>query len=168
MVEKRKSRPRRGPCIKCEVRLARYAEGTCEGCHHLIHAEGTKPEGLQESFRERSLRIRKGRVKEYNKLIRKGFTVVAIARQWNMSPDFVSHYMTKSRRLGLPALYADRSVASAAPRKTRSKKSAHGQGWGVKDCKCEPCLTALRQKRGDYQRAYRAEKKRLRAEQQQG
>lgn len=174
MVEKKPKKiyPRRklGACIKCEVRQARYAEGTCNACRQLIRAEGIKQEGLLEGHRERSLALRKQRVKQFNKFAAKGLSLKQVAAIWKLSPQFLVHYMGKSREMGFKVVYTKPGITVPQPPKQIKKKhnggkqNDHGEGWGVKGCYCELCIAARRANKRKWQAAKRIERK----QQQQG
>ena len=163
--------PRRplGQCIKCLIRKARYAEGTCEKCRSLIRAEGIKQEGLLEGHRERSLALRKQRVKQFNRFAKQGLSLRRIAAKWGLSAQFLVHYMAKSREMGFKVPFTNGKKTPQPPKlvlkkPNGGKQNDHGEGWGVKGCNCELCLIARRIKKRAWQAARRIERR----QQQQG
>lgn len=146
-----------GPCVQCAWRKARYVDLRCEPCHFLAIAEKTQEKKVSPAAEA----LRK-LVKDYHKLLRKGFNQTQIAQQWGMGRGRLAARLYKAKTsYGIKVLdgrtIRSAGVANVKPTVTvHANRSGHGEGLlGVKGCKCVPCVLRRRETRRVTDARYR-------------
>ena len=154
-------------CRVCETRKAKYVNGCCLKCNALLEAEGTHE--LHGVAAESAVRQRwRVQAAEYNRLIRARHSQAQIAQMWGMKLSSLRSFVWRWKTLAgikmVPALGNRRGNAEIKPASATTKKrrrvNDHGGGkWGVKDCKCDPCMKVRSVSRVAANKTYRDGKK---------
>jgi len=106
------------------------------------------------------------RINNYNRLVRKGHKQVDIARMWGVKASTLSSRLRVTAKILKMKVETTYHLEAEQPY-VAPIRNEHGQGWGIKNCTCEPCGKARNLRRREVNRRYRANKKK-RAQQQVG
>lgn len=137
-----------GPCILCNTRRQRTYDGLCDPCRDLTRAEGTynkvalRPDPLKARHEARV-----AKVKQYNRLMRKGFSFQETAAQLGVGAKALSNFLLRAKRdYGLKPVHG--------------KKPDRGHGvepYGLAKCKCLECKVTRNRTRRAIHAARRAQ-----------
>jgi len=145
----RRARPK-GVCVHCKARAIRGGSMLCEPCTALARSEGTYEQLAQPNFFERKAAERRDTIKKYNALLRKGVRPVQVAKLWGWDIKALANYVYRAKAAGFDVINYD-TIRHGQPQEPKTPirvsitGNDHGGGaFGVRGCKCEPCLTHRR------------------------
>lgn len=158
----RKNDIRKMLCQACQTRKARYVvDRCCTPCHFRLVYEQTYDQYdivPDETVHQRWERM----AAEYNKLAMSGMRQPQIAALWDMSPERLRRQMQRIRSSGKIKVVNlgngrrgpnGELVASVTPR--LALRNEHGGGrWGVRGCKCDPCVARCKETRAIILKGY--------------
>jgi hypothetical protein len=150
--------PQQPTCACCKQRKAYNSRKLCRSCLTITEAEGTR-----ELYGEIQGTVAMARMKlwakKYNKLILEGLTQAEVAVKMGMKKGALRSKVVRYRAAGLKLAYSltrgakrkplfDVPLPPKPPKTPGMPRNGHGTGkWGIKGCKCEPCILRNRQRR---------------------